>query len=271
MLQLQDGTWTWQWSSCGAAGNSPPQKAWLTIDGERYGWKLRGRTAAGEESGLLLVPGDASWLSVKAPSFCDLAHTPPLPRLRIDSAAYPDLVSMLRDLTTPRFGGVVTQWPAYPVPVSSPAAVSGAVDLEACLREAVEIWNLGEPEPLFVWEPGASWGVRLAHFQGSIRRPPLQIQITRRDARHRPLGMRIAAGDNYSSAASRPYAVRGMAHELGHAMLLWGHSLDRHHLLWGAAPPMRSDPSRDERRAVHLLRRLPEGLDLNRYGYWTEP
>ena len=271
-LDLADGVWTWQWQAASEQGALTAGTARLIITGCHFRWQFGGADAAGAESRrLALAPRDSLWLCIRVADRGELALTPPLPRLAVDSAFYPDLVTMVRALTTPRFGGVVTHWPAYPVPVGSPTAVSGEVDLAACLREAVEIVNAGEPEPWFEWQPAASWGVRLAYYQGSIRTPPLQIQITRRDAQNRPLAMRIAAGDNYARASRRPYAVRGLAHELTHAMLLWGHSPDRAHLLWGLAPPLRDDPSGDERRAIRLWRRLPAGLDLNRYGRLTDP
>jgi hypothetical protein len=271
-LKVNDGAWTWSWLAEDDHGQAASGTARLRALGDRYHWRLAEPAAAALAlARFRLTPQDSCWLPMQAPDLEALADMPPLPRLALDSAAYPDLVAMLRDLLTPLFGAVVVHWPAYPVPVRSPPAQSGEVDLAACLREAVAIWNAGEPEPWFVWQPDAAWGVRLAHFSGSLRQPPLMIQLTRLDPEHRPLVMRIVAGDNYASAASRPYAVRAFAHELGHALCLWGHSPDREHLLWGAAPPLRDDPSPDERRAARLLRLLPAGLDLNRYGCETDP
>ena len=272
MLELADGDWSWRWFAVSETHGEESGMAQLTVDGDAYRWRFEAGGAPSPQAGeLRLEPADPRWLSIRVPDRRALAETPPLTRLAIESVAYTDLVAMLRELTTPKFGAVVTRWPDYPVPVGAPVAQSGEIDLAACLREAVEIWNSGEIEPLFAWQPEASWGVRLAHYAGSIREPPLQIQLTRRAADGSPLVMRIAAGSNYASHASRPYAVRGLSHELGHAALLWGHSPDRDHLLWGAAPPLRPDPSRDERRAVRLLRRLPPGLDLNRYGNSAAP
>lgn len=269
-LGVADGASSWRWttSSDGRGG-----RAELRVAAGGYRWRLQGVVPAdlAPADTMQLVPRDAIWHSFVVPHAEALATTPPLPRSAVASAAYEDLVAMLQDWHLPRFAAGVTHWPGYPVPVRSPAAQSGEVDLAACLREAVTIWNEGEAEPWFVWDPQAAWGVRLAHFSGGIRSPPLQIQITRLNDAGQPLAMRINAGDNYQSAASRPYAVRGLAHELGHALLLWGHSPDREHLLWGAAPPLRDDPSPDERRAARLLRLLPAGLDLRRYGRLTEP
>lgn len=270
-LQVSDGAWLWRWSADLEPAGRHTGSAVLSIRGEHYRWRLNGITAVSDPVDLRLTPADTFWLGMQVADLAALSATPPLPRLAIDSPAYPDLVAMLRDLLTPRFDAVVTHWPGSPVPVGSPPAQSGDVDLAACLREAVTLWNTGETEPLFVWTDDAAWGVRLAHYAGSLLRPPLQVQLTRHDADGRPLRMRIAAGDNYSRASARPYAVRGLAHELGHCLFLWGHSPDRTHLLWGAAPPLRADPSLDERRAVRLLQRLPAGLDLRRYGCETDP
>ncbi|HOX26215.1 MAG TPA: hypothetical protein PLL30_06460 [Candidatus Krumholzibacteria bacterium] len=263
-LGVPDGQWQWTWSRPDGVSGAGV----LTSDGSSFRWDLAG---TGGQHAIALAPDDPRWLPLQVSTGSVLAGTPPLPCLAVDSTAYPDLVSMLRELITPRFGGVVTHWHGEPVPVRSPAAASGDIDLAACLREAVDLWNAGEPSPLFVWQPDSDWGVQLAHYPGSIRHPPMEIQLTRRDADGSPLCMRIAVGDNYRDAAVRPYVVRRLAHELAHALLLWGHSPDRLHLLWGDAPPLRSDPSTDERRAIALLRRLPAGLDLARYGSADPP
>jgi hypothetical protein len=256
-VDLADGESSWTWY-----GERRQGEARLTIAGSRFRWRLDGAPA----DSLVLVPAGGNWLTMAVGSRAELAATPPLPRLPVDSAAYPHLLAMVRDLITPRFGGLVTHWASWPVPVGSLPAISGEVDLAACLREAVTIWNEGEDAPWFAWKPAASSGVRLAHYAGGLRRPPLSLTMVRRDSLGRPLRMRIAAGDNYASEAARPYAVRGMVHELGHALLLWGHSPDRTHVLWGGGPPLRASPSADERRAARFLRLLPAGLDLRRYG-----
>ena len=259
-LDPPDGAVPWRWASRTGADRG---RAVLTIAGRAYRWDFPDPPPAGP---LQLVPGSTGWLPVRVASPAELAAVPPLPEIPLRSPAYPDLVSMLHALLTPRFDGVVPHWPDRPVPVRAPAgAISGEVDLTACLREAVANWNATAAEPFFIWDPKAAWGIRLAHYAGSLRSPPLQTQLIRRDAAGRPLHVRIAVGDDYHSAASRPHAVRGLAHELGHALLLWGHSPDRHHLLWGDAPPLRATPSPDERRAVRLRQRLPAGLDLGRY------
>ena len=133
----------------------------------------------------------------------------------------------------------------------------------------MEKWNSGEPEPWFRIDEDAFWGVRLVHFPEAILRPPLLARITRLDDQGNPLRVNIIVGDNYDDAVDRKYAIRGFIHELGHALFLWGHSDDRNHVLWGAAPPMVDWPSDDERKAARLWHGLPEGLDLN--DYFSEP
>ncbi len=260
-LAVENGRWSWRWMGDGESGGT----AQLIVADRSYHWRLDREPPPGT---VRLVPVGSRWLSVAASDATSLATTPPLPRLKCDSEAYSDLVALLRALITPRFAGRVVHWPERPVPVRAPAASSGGLDLAACLREAVSIWN--QDSPIFVWDDSATWGVRLAHYAGSTRSPTMQFQITRVDQAGRPLTARIAVGDDYDSDERR-YAVRAMSHELAHAALLWGHSPDREHLLWGAAPPLRADPSDDERRAADLLHALPEGLDLNRYGRTNDP
>jgi hypothetical protein len=263
-LQMDDGAsdWTWYAPHGGTRG-----EATLEVAGGSYRWSL----VAAPDDSLILTPLAAGWLSLAVASPADLGSVPPLPRRPVESAAFTDLVSLARAFITPRFEGRVPHWPAWPVAVSSPEAISGDVDLAACLREAVELWNAAGHGPWFVWRDEGGVGIRLAHYAGSIRSPALSVSITRRDSLGRPLRVRIAAGDNYHSESARPYAVRGLAHELGHAVLLWGHSPDRGHLLWGDAPPLRATPSDDEVRAAWLLRHLPLGLDLGRYGLPEPP
>ena len=192
-----------------------------------------------------------------------------MPRLELDSGLYGDLVDFLGELTGPHFGSIVCHWPKFPIPVRTGQAVSGDLDLAACLAEAVARWNEGESRPWFRLEEGADWGVRLVHYPGAILRPPLRARITRLDDQGRPQRINIIIGDNYDDLRDRKYAIRGLVHELGHALFLWGHSRDRAHVLWGAAPPLVDMPARDERKAAHLWHGLPEGLDLG--DYLSEP
>jgi hypothetical protein len=256
----------WTWREIGGPRRGP---AVLWVGAGRRGrrwrwWCPQGRPPPGP---LQLVPQDtASWLPLRVGPVGDPCAWLPLPRVPVASAAYPDAVALLRALTAPRFGSRVTHWPGAPVPVRIPDAVAGEVDLAACLRAAVAIWNEGADPPWFACADTAGWGVRLVHLQGRVLSPPLSAQITRLDAAGRPLRVHIVVGDNYDEAHDRRYAIRGFVHELGHALFLWGHSRDRNHVLWGRGPPLVAEPAVDERQAAQLLHGLPPGLDLNRYG-----
>ena len=179
------------------------------------------------------------------------------------SPDYLDIRSFLRELTKPYFNSTVCHWPAYPVPIRVGPAVNGEIDLAECLAEAVDRWNLGEASPWFSFDPAADWGIRLIHFPDLEMHPPARAQITRLDDQGRPLRIHIILGNNYATPQQRPYAIRALVHELGHALFLWGHSRDPAHILWGSGPPVVDFPSLEERKAAHLWRDLPEGLNLN--------
>ena len=180
----------------------------------------------------------------------------------VASAYYLDIMSFLTELTEPYFNSTVCHWPAYPVPIRVGMAVNGEIDLAECLAEAVDRWNFGETSPWFIFDPAADWGIRLIHFPDLEMHPPARAQITRLDDQGRPLRIHIILGNNYVTQQQRPYAVRALVHELGHALFLWGHSQNPAHILWGGGPPLVDFPSLEERKAAHLWRDLPEGLNL---------
>jgi hypothetical protein len=264
------GRWSWRWSAAGSGG---PAELLVAADARGGTWSWRfpaGQPPAAAD--LAVEPVDTTaWLPLRLPAAAPPEAWLPLPRLPVASAAYPHLVALLADLTGPRFGGRVTHWPGRPVPVRIPPARSGAVDLASCLRTALGRWNEGEAAPWFVPCDTAAWGVRLVHLPGRHLVPPLQAQITRLDSLGRPLRIHIIAGDNYDDPWDSVYAERGMVHELGHALFLWGHSRDRGHVLWGAAPPLEGWPSPDERKAALLWHGLPEGCALDGYGALIPP
>ncbi len=190
---------------------------------------------------------------------------PPLPIQLTDSIEYPHVLGLLQELTTPLFDQTVVHWPDLPIPVRTGGAVAGRTDLGACLIRAAEIWNEGASEPWFRIDEQAGWGVRLIHLPDLHLSPPLEIRLTRLTDSGGPMRMNLMAGNNYDDLRDPIYAVRGFVHELGHALLLWGHTRDRNHVLWGAAPPLVDAPSADERKAARLWHGLPEGLDLSLY------
>ena len=271
-LSWPAGRWLWTWTAT-ASGRQGTAELLVEADraGGRWSWNMVG-TAPPGGSGLELVPASGrTWLPLRLPAEAAGADWLPLPRLSVDSPHFADLTALLAELTRPRFGSRVTHWPARPIPVRCGAARAGEVDLSACLREAVNRWNEGLAEPWFACSDSADWGVRLVHLAGRRLTPPLWAQITRLDSLGAPLRVHIVCGDNYDDRRDSVYAVRGFVHELGHALFLWGHSPDRDHVLWAAAPPLRDTPSPDEEKAAQLWHGLPSGLDLNRYAPLIPP
>ena len=233
------------------------------IRGEEFRWRWIPPLGVREQRRILepLDPGLYHTQTVGA----GCAPGPPLPIQPVDSAAYPHLLSLLQDLSDPLFGQVVVHWPELPVPVRAGNAVAGVTDLSACLAQAVAVWNEGAAAAWFRLDESAGWGVRLVHLPDVRLSPPLEIRLTRRADDGAPLRMNLMAGNNYDDLRDPVYAVRGLVHELGHALLLWGHTSDRRHSLWGAAPPLVAEPSADERKAALLWHGLPVGLDLSLY------
>jgi hypothetical protein len=276
-LNPGDSVWEWSWTIIPPDSSLITGTAQLTLAGCEGSWRLECPpelpNAALTASGLLhLIPSQPQvWHTLEV--FWDPVVPTvllPLPRHAIQSPHYADLLHLVQELTTPKFSQIVTHWPQSPVPVRPVRAVSGEVDLAACLLEAVQTWNRGEVDSLLRWSPRADWGIRLAHLPGTILRPPLSTKIVRLNEEGQPLRVHVLAGDNYDQYQDRAYAVRGMVHELAHALGLWGHSQDRHHVLWGRAPPLTNQPSQDERLALRLLMLLPPGLDLSQYGRLAE-
>lgn len=268
-LAIPSGLSAWTWC---AADDTASRAAELRIDGTAWLWRLVVDPDEPDLPVVIRLRPDApdDWHDM-------LIHTDvtrpgegmPLPRRAIRSPHYADLLHLLQSLTAPHFDQHVTHWFRRPVPVAAGPAESGEVDLRTCLREAVEIWNAGTEVPLFEWAPDSARGVRLVHFAGFDLHPPMSASLVQRDDEGRALRLQIRVGDTYDSARDVYYARRGLVHELAHALLLWGHSEDRDHVVCGVGP-FTDRPSDDERRAVGLRQALPAGMDLGGYGRSTE-
>ena len=272
-LFASDHAWRWQVADPDSSGHAPAGGTawvrWLPAD-KRYNrrrplcWTLT--PAPTLPARIRFIPRDSSlWHGFTCEVVDAKASPEPILRILTDSSDYANLLDFARHLTTGYFDQVVRHWQPGPIPVRCGQEVSGEVDLSACLRRAVAIWNSGTRDPWFVVDESATWGVRLLHYRDSRLRPPLQAQLTRQDVHGNPVRMNIRVGDNYRTSRDTTYVIRGMVHELAHTLLLWGHSTDREHCLWGAAPPLVKEPSQDERKAAQLLRDLPVGLDLKDY------
>ncbi len=271
------GEHRWTWRAETGAGGDPPLltvtgSALLTVAGRDWCWRLTTTPGDTVLPDTLLLRPDAPDLwheFLVEPDSLRPDGWLPLPRAAVASAHYADLLHLVQGLTQPRFAGVVTRWDPWPVPVGGGPAQSGAVDLAACLREAVGAWRLEGAPPLLVWEEESAIGARLIHYPGVLLHPPMSVQMVRRSKSGRVLRVHIRCGDTYDDPRDVRYARRVLVHELGHVLLLWGHSEDRAHVLWRNGPIVDA-PAADELRAAALWRALPEGLDLNRYGRSTE-
>ena len=276
---INSGEWEWKWlNQDGITGNvmleqspiGPPSEGWNI----QWIFPEEGPMPIPDET-IDMIPIDRTlWHQFRWSSNNEENnHSPlteptfpfPIPRIPVQSPHYGCLLELLNDLTIPYFNQVVTHWPSFPVPVRIGEAVNGPVDLAACLTEAMAIWNDGASSPWFVASQNENWGIRLIHFPDREMVPSMGAKITRLDSLSRPMRVQIITGNNYHTALSRPYAVRGFVHELGHALFLWGHSDDMAHSLWRRGPPLVSQPSEDERKAALLWHGLPEGLDLSNY------
>lgn len=241
-------------------------KLLLTVSNTGYKWHLP--VDMPEFPGdIVLIPEDvAIWHTMRLPAASrDTLAWLPLPRTPLDSPFYYDLLDLVQHLMPVGYAGTVRHWPAFPVPLTTMNAVSGAVDLQATLIEARDILNDMYGETLFCPPDETGNGIRMVHLAGRNLRPACYMTFVRRDSTGAPLRMQLVIGDTYDDPWDRPYALRAMLHELLHGLLLWEHSLDRQHLLWRNGTIAKL-PSADELSALRLWRALPAGLDLRRYG-----
>jgi hypothetical protein len=264
LLPAVDGVWDWGWDDGAAHG-----AATLTVRDAVWRWTLHpGSGGAPPGPALRLDPGEPLvWHTMAVP---DDPASPgrwlPLPRRALASPHHLDLLQLLRELTRAAFGERATGWGTTPVPVHAGAAVSGAVDLRAELRAAVEQWNAASPRPLFRWtDADSGGGVYLVHLAGRRLSPRMSAYLVRRDTKQDVLRLHIRVGDDYDTAQLARYARRAFLHELAHALLLWGHTACRDHVLWRSGPIV-DVPSSDEVTAALWLDALPRGLLLSRYG-----
>jgi hypothetical protein len=256
------GNSLWKWSDeAGAAGIARLQ--WTPSQVE---WSITHEPDSPPGDSLFLQPEQPDlWHGLSVPSQLDsTAQWLPLPRIPLQSAYYGDLLHFLLEMTSPLHDGRVAHWVDDPIPVAPSDAISGEVDLGACLRESMEAWNQAAGMALFVEDTVFARGVRLVHREGQVLHPPMWARMLRRDQADRPILVTIHVGETYDRPHLRRYAVRGLIHELGHALQLWGHSKDRLHILWESGPIV-NQPSADEIAAIALWRTLPGGLDLTRY------
>jgi hypothetical protein len=269
-LKPPEGVSTWRWTIRTPAGDLHRGIAVLVLESRCIRWTLldsRGDALqAPPDSGRLgLLPmNPAGWHDVRAPWPPAPREVPlPLPRIPVRSPMYADLLDLLQDLLQVRDRRCLRRWPALPVPVRAPAARSGEVDLQLCLRAAASLWNAGEPDSLFRWDPAAEWGVRLIFLPAETAPPPFTVKVVRLNGQGGPLRVHVLAGACFTRPDQQLEAVRELVRALGRALMMQGESRDPGHVL--AHDPGGLHPAADERNAARLLSRLPSGLDLCGY------
>ena len=266
----QPGTSFWHWHLT-APANDRSGRAVLEVGNTMLSWRLAGATHADTLTGLTLCPDDPIvWHDQFIPADkSDIWTWLPIPRIQVRSPYYADLLDLVTSLTFPLHGDRVVHWAREPIPVVPSLARGSHVDFGACLAEAVTTWNSSFGKTLFEWDQVFAEGVRLVYRPGEILRPPMWARLLRTDEAGRPLLIHIVAGDNYDRPTALISAKRALVHELAHALQLWGHSLDPEHVLWRWGPVVDA-PAAEEVLAVRWWRRLPEGIDLGRYGRSVE-
>ena len=270
-LNSPEGVSTWRWTIRTAAGDLHRGTAVLVLEARHIRWTLldgqgtafQVRPDSGRLGLLPMLP--ASWHDLRAPWPPAPREVPlPLPRIPVQSPVYADLLDLLQDLLEIQDRRSLRRWPALPVPVRAPAARSGEVDLQLCFRAAMSLWNAGEPDSLFRWDPAAEWGVRLIFLSAETASPPFAVKAVRLNREGGPLRVHVLASACFTRPDQQPEAVRELVRALGRALMLRGESRDPGHVL--AHDPGGLHPSADERHAARLLSRLPSGLDLCGYG-----
>jgi hypothetical protein len=251
------------------SGVLPPRRARLRwgpltrILGAHDGWRLR-CPAPGPAAEVLRVEPEGRhrlWFGLRV----DLAgwprtlpaRLPLVPRDGAVSAPYVDLLDLLQEFLYPRSGSRISRWPSLPLRVAVPARETTDPYVVTC-RQAVDLWNevAGETWLLAVGAEDSA-AVRCAVSEEA---PLGYTRIVSRSADGDATRMLVHLSPRFHPDFPR-YIRRAWAHEFGHALGLWGHSVVRDHLLYGRAVLV-DRPHPDEVEALRRLYALPVGFRL---------
>ena len=186
------------------------------------------------------------------------ADLPLVPRLRWHEGPYPELLDLLQEFLLPWSGSRVARWDREVLRVAVPRA-RGTVRYDQAALEAIAVWNEAYGDTLLV---GVDATVQEADVEITLVESSRTAWATapRRSEDGRPLRVVVSIRDDYPPGTER-YIRRTLAHELGHALGLWGHSRWLEHLVNGRAVIV-DRPHGQELLALRLLRSLPQGFDL---------
>lgn len=196
-----------------------------------------------------------TWASWAVP--VDSLVLPLVPRLRLHDSVYREALDLLQEFIQPFSGSRIRRWARRSLRVALPAG-EWPVDYRGPCLEAISHWNEVLREDVFMpVDPGVAAEVTC---EVSEEARLAYTRLTDSDGEGRPLAMRIHLSPRWTAGSER-YVRRVYVHELGHALGLWGHSLERLHILNGQAVVV-DTIHRDEARVARWFWRLPADFDL---------
>jgi hypothetical protein len=182
---------------------------------------------------------------------------PVIPRLRMDNSVYVEWIDLLQELTRPWAGSQLRRWRRRQLRVALPREHE-FVDYRGACVEAMELWNQMLGWTLFIT---ATTEADIVCSLTDEARLAYAVP-TRRDTGGRPLEMRLHLSPRWSIGAER-YVRRTYIHEFGHAMGLWGHSVELAHIMSGRAVVV-DRPDAVEVGVARWYWQLPDDFEFSR-------
>ena len=183
-----------------------------------------------------------------------------LPHWNMETGFYVDGLDLLAELVRPFAGSTIRRWPHPSLRVALPPGFE-SVDYAQSCTEAAAIWNQDLGWELFdIVETGEEAEIVCTLTEETRLAYTKLLEL---DPEGRPLAMKIHLSPRWAPGAEK-FVRRVYVHELGHALGLWGHTVDRSHIMNGIY--VSSDrPHPDEIRIVGWLWGLPSGTNLSWY------
>jgi hypothetical protein len=235
-----------------------PTAQWTTAvphDGATPWWIEVDPLSLAAGSGDALAFYRLAWSSWASPP--DSFLLPLVPHRPLRHSVYREAIDLLQEFIAPFSGSRLRRWSMGTLRLALPSG-EWPVDYRAACREAMTRWNevLGSPRFVAV-ETGAAAEVRC---EVSEETRLAYTQLVDADDHGRPLAMRVHLSPRWAPG-SEHYVRRVYLHELGHALGLWGHSVDLQHILNGRAVIV-DDIHPDEALVARWFWSLPADFDL---------